>query len=59
MMNLSRRTALKSLASGFGYLAFASLAQKAAASDSPLAAKATHFPATAKRVIFLCMKGGP
>ena len=60
---LSRRTALKSLTSGFGYLAFAGLAQQTAANDSsdrgPLAPKATHFPATAKRVIFLSMNGGP
>ncbi|MEZ6075503.1 MAG: hypothetical protein R3C56_07470 [Pirellulaceae bacterium] len=62
--SLPRRTALKSLASGFGYLAFANLAQEAAARDAapkadPLARKATHFPAKAKRVIFLCMNGGP
>lgn len=62
--SLPRRTALKSLASGFGYLAFASLAQEAAARDAspatdPIASKATHFPARAKRVIFLCMNGGP
>ena len=60
---VSRRTALKSLSSGFGYLAFAGLAQQAAGDDSsdrgPLAPKATHFPATAKRVIFLSMNGGP
>lgn len=63
----SRRTALKSFSSGFGYLAFASLAQQAASRDSAagerrasgLAPKATHFPATAKRVIFLAMNGGP
>ena len=59
----SRRTALKSLASGFGYMAFAGLAHEAAArngsSDDPLAARSTHFPARAKRVIFLCMNGGP
>src|SRR5688572_22143088 len=63
---VSRRTALKSMASGFGYLAFASLAHSAAAKDSiasgagsALAAKASHFPARAKRIIFLCMNGGP
>ena len=60
----SRRAALKSLASGFGYLAFAGLAQEAAAqaastSESELAPKPTHFAARAKRVIFLCMNGGP
>ncbi|TWT42788.1 hypothetical protein KOR42_46430 [Thalassoglobus neptunius] len=60
----SRRTALRSLASGFGYLAFAGLAQAQAARDASsstdgLAPKPTHFPARAKRVIFLCMNGGP
>lgn len=60
----SRRAVLKSAASGFGYLAFASLAQQAAARDasgtnSQLATQTTHFPARAKRVIFLCMNGGP
>ena len=60
----SRRMALKSMASGFGYLAFAGLAQEAAArgasnTQDALAAKATHFPARARRVIFLCMNGGP
>jgi hypothetical protein len=62
----TRRTLLKSTASGFGYLAFAALAHeqaaRAAASDAaanPLAPKKPHFPGTAKRVIFLCMDGGP
>jgi hypothetical protein len=57
----SRRDTLKTLASGFGYLAFASLAQEASAKSdkSIIAARASHFPARAKRVIFLCMKGGP
>ncbi len=61
---LSRRQALKSLASGFGYVAFAGLAHEAAAraatgAGDALAPKPTHFPARAKRVIFLCMNGGP
>lgn len=59
----SRRTALKSLASGFGYLAFAGLAHaaatKAARTGGALAPKAPHFPGRAQRVIFLCMNGGP
>ncbi|QDU29788.1 hypothetical protein ETAA8_49030 [Anatilimnocola aggregata] len=65
MNPFSRRRALQSLASGFGYLAFAGLAQQAAAKESSnksggaLAPKATHFAARAKRVIFLCMNGGP
>lgn len=61
MQFLSRRTMLQSLASGFGYLAFAGLAQQATAKEkaNELAPKPTHFPAKAKRVIFLCMNGGP
>ncbi len=70
----SRRAALQSMASGFGYLAFAGLAHEArgrdasadanstravAGGDSALAARPTHFPPRAKRVIFLCMNGGP
>jgi len=60
----SRRTALKSLSTGFAYTAFAGLStlqsrSASAASDSPLAAREPHFPGTAKRVIFLCMQGGP
>src|SRR5262245_27956682 len=65
MLTLSRRNALKSFASGFGYLAFAGLAHEAAAKDAAartaggLAPKEPHFAARAKRVIFLCMNGGP
>lgn len=55
----SRRHALKSLSAGFGYLAFAGLAAAESAQTSPLASKKPHFPARAKRVIFLCMRGGP
>jgi hypothetical protein len=57
---ISRRTMLQTTASGFGYLAFAGLstwaAEKAA---NPLASKLPHYPPRAKRVIFLCMQGGP
>ena len=70
----SRRQVLKTISSGFGYLAFSSLATMAAADENkrmrqssdepqtvggPLAPKAPHFAARAKRVIFLCMRGGP
>ena len=57
----TRRTALKQLGCGFGYLALAGLAaqQKArAAAPNPLAPKAPHFPPRAKRIIFLFMAGG-
>src|SRR6266478_9597082 len=63
----TRRQMLKTLSSGFGYLAFASLATRASGAvatapahpEGPLAPKRPHFPARAKRVIFLCMRGGP
>ena len=61
-LQVSRRAALKSLASGFGYLAFAGLASRSAVADTrgePLAPKKPHFTAKAKHVIFLCMNGGP
>lgn len=62
----SRRQVLKTISSGFGYLAFSSLATMAAADDrkqqpveTPLSPKEPHFKPRAKRVIFLCMRGGP
>ena len=58
----SRRDLLRSASSGFGYLAFAGLssfAARANPSPSPLIQKPPHFPARAKRVIFLCMNGAP
>ncbi len=56
----SRRQVLQSVSAGFGYLAFAGLASaEDQVSTSPLAPKQPHFPARAKRVIFLCMQGGP
>ncbi len=59
--DLSRRTLLKASSCGFGYLAFSALSseQAAAAYRNPLAAKTPHFQPRAKRVIFLCMRGGP
>src|SRR5262245_47154179 len=56
---LSRRYFLKTASSGFGYLAFAGLSTWAGEKNNPLAPKPTHFPARAKRVIFLCMEGAP
>jgi hypothetical protein len=56
---MCRRDALKTLSAGFGYLAFSGLATLHAQQRSPLAARVPHFPARAKRVIFLCMHGGP
>lgn len=62
MFEFSRRQMLQSVSCGFGYLAFAGLATQAAAKEdfeNPLAPKAPHFAAKAKRVILLCMQGGP
>ena len=54
-INFSRRDLFLS-ALGFPALAAAAINEKA---TNPLAAKAPHFPATAKNVIFLFMHGGP
>lgn len=50
-----RRHFLQTTACGFGSLALAAMAQGA---PNPLAARHTHFPPKAKRVIFLFMAGG-
>ncbi len=62
MALFSRRNILQQSAAGFGYLAAMSMLQDenaAQAAVDPLAPKLPHFPARAKRVIFLFMKGGP
>ncbi len=62
---LNRRQALHQCAVGFGALAFADLMARAGVAtasanpSSPLIARAPHFAARAKRVIFLFMHGGP
>src|SRR5947207_10062000 len=58
---LTRRELSKSVSACFGWLAFSGLAAESAAAQTkgPLAPKAPHFPPRAKRVIFLCMQGGP
>ncbi|MBI5774520.1 MAG: DUF1501 domain-containing protein [Verrucomicrobia bacterium] len=55
---ITRRSALKKTACGFGYLALAGLAAQRAAAANPLASRAPHFQPRAKRVIFLFMAGG-
>ena len=57
----SRRRALLSAGCGFGYLAFTAMATEAAvgAEGKPLLSREPHFAPKAKRVIFLCMRGGP
>jgi Protein of unknown function (DUF1501) len=60
---LNRRQLLRRVGAGFGSLALAALlADEASATPTPadpLAPRAPHFPARAKRVIFLFMPGGP
>jgi hypothetical protein len=55
----TRRDWLRSMAAGFGSLAFAGMADAAAKFENPLLPKKPHFPAKAKRVIFLFMQGAP
>lgn len=63
----SRREFLRRAGNGFGLIALAGLLQEEgllggpanAKSPDPLAAKAGHFPAKAKSVIWLFMNGGP
>jgi hypothetical protein len=57
----SRREWLQRTGAGFGYLAFSALATQRALAEvaPPVAPKQPHFPARAKRVLFLCMDGGP
>ncbi len=59
---LRRRDVLRDTACGIGIMALSQLLSRdasAAPVDNPLAAKAGHFPARAKNVIFLFMEGGP
>ena len=55
----SRRQMLRSVGGGFGALALSAMLADEASASSPLAPRAPHFPARAKRVIFLFMPGGP
>lgn len=58
---MTRRDLLSASGAGFGMLALRSLlgSHAQAAMVNPLATRATHFQARAKRVIFLFMQGGP
>ena len=58
----SRRSFLEQSSLGLGWLAFSALAGKtslASTGASGLKPREPHFPATAKHVIFLTMRGGP
>jgi len=59
---ITRRTMLQRSAAGFGYLALQSLLARTevqAVEENPLAPKTPQFPARAKRIVFIFMKGGP
>ncbi len=56
---LSRRQWLRAATAGFGSLAFGALLHESAAADDPLAPRPPHFPARAKRVVFIFLNGGP
>ena len=69
-MPFNRRDILRFGGSGFGHLAFAGMASQLAAAESsaanrqrdyanPTNSRMPHFPAKAKRVIFMFMQGGP
>jgi len=57
----SRRSFIRSVSTGFGALAFAAMHHESAYAEDalPLSPKQPHFSAKAKRIIFLCMEGGP
>jgi hypothetical protein len=59
---ITRRTMLQRSAAGFGYLALQAMLGREcahAAVENPLAPKRPQFPARAKRIVFIFMKGGP
>ncbi len=62
--SLSRRRLLQTVAAGFGWMAFGGLGGLARGSTGAdpvpgLGIRAPHFRPRARRVIFLCMQGGP
>src|SRR5262245_5312366 len=56
---LTRRDALRLGGVGFGALALAGLLGAESRAAGPLTPRRPHFPARAKRVLFLFMHGGP
>lgn len=59
-MQYSRRSLLQATSCGFGYLALQALCgHRAVAASAGLQTQTPSLPARAKRVIFLCMSGGP
>ena len=57
--HLTRRSALQSLTGGFGSVALANMLAGSMQGGITRTAPKTHFPGTAKRVIFLFLNGGP
>lgn len=56
---MQRRDFLETIGAGFGMYGLAGLLQGATTSSNPLAVRAPHFPAKAKRIIYLFLNGGP
>ena len=56
---MTRRQLLCKMGNGFGSLALAQAAASASLTLNPLAPRPTHFPAKAKRVVYLYLNGGP
>jgi hypothetical protein len=56
---LSRRSVLQNTACGFGWLALSALLSKQGVASPGSKSPGAHFPAKAKRVIFMYMRGGP
>src|SRR5437762_10871833 len=62
MRNMTRRDVLNVMGAGFGMVGFRNLVGAEPSVDpalDPLLPKAPHFPAKAKRVIYLFLNGGP
>src|SRR3954471_11580540 len=55
---MTRRELLRTMGAGFGMVGFGEIAGAQAVAD-PLRPKPTQLPATAKRVIYLFLNGGP
>jgi len=56
---LTRRQLLARTGTGLGLLGLATLLQESHAADTPLAARAPHFPGRVKHVIHVYLNGGP
>ena len=56
---MQRREFLETIGAGFGMYGLAGLLEGATSTSNPLAVRAPHFPAKAKRIIYLFLNGGP